>query len=129
MSFHIPTIEEIDKVCGIFQINEPRDLFYRAATELVDLAIRGTTSVSVAEALAILLQTWNRAYYTYRAFDNQHFSDIERLLNCHDQTLLSFRQRPIEGFCDKDEIVVKRIFQDFEKVLGPVGAAKCVSMF
>jgi len=42
------------------------DLFYRAATELVSLALEGKTSLSVAEALAVLLQTWNKIFYQYR---------------------------------------------------------------
>ena len=40
-----------------FEENEPRDIFYRAATELVALALQGSTTVSVAEALAVLLET------------------------------------------------------------------------
>lgn len=63
MNLHTPAIPEIEAAREAFQSNEPRDLFYRAATELVDLAIRGKTSLSVAEALAVLLQTWNQAYY------------------------------------------------------------------
>jgi hypothetical protein len=58
-----------------FETNEPRDLFYRVATELVDLALRGATSLTVAEALAVLLQTWNKTYYQYRKFDNAHFAE------------------------------------------------------
>jgi len=128
MSFYTPTIEEINKAHEIFETNEPRDLFYRAATELVDLAIRGATSLSLAEALAVLLQTWNRAFYRFRKFNLQHFSDIECCLNDHEQVLLSFRQRSIESFCEEDEIVVKRVFGDFEEILGPVGAAKCLNL-
>jgi len=79
MNFHTPTIQEIEAAREAFESNEPRDLFYRVATELVDLAIRGKTSLSVAEALAVLLQTWNQAYYRYRSFDSEHFADIERL--------------------------------------------------
>jgi hypothetical protein len=48
-----------------FEANEPRDLFYRAATELVALAREGRTSLTLAEALAVLLQTWNKAYYRF----------------------------------------------------------------
>lgn len=128
MSFHAPPIEEVNKAHKVFEANEPRDLFYRVATELVNLAICGTTSLSLAEALAVLLQTWNRAFYRFRKFNHQHFSDIERCLNCHEQVLLSLRQRSIKSFCEEDEIVVKRIFGDFEEVLGPVGAAKCLHL-
>ena len=37
-----------------FEANEPRDLFYRAATELVELALDGKITLTVAEALRVL---------------------------------------------------------------------------
>jgi len=59
MTMEIPTIQDLDQVHKDFEILEPRDLFYRAATELVDLAISGKTKLSLAEAIAVLLQAWN----------------------------------------------------------------------
>jgi hypothetical protein len=109
----------------IFAANEPRGLFYRVATELIALALAEATSVSVAEALAVQLQTWNKAYYQFKPFTNNHFLDIERLLDCHRPLLAILRPRSIESFCIDDEAEVKSIFGDFEQVLGPVGAAKC----
>jgi len=125
-----PTIQEIDKARILFEANEPRDLFYRAATELVDLSIRKATSLSVAEALAVLLQTWNAAFYRFarRKFDTQHFSDIERLLKKHGRRLSLARQRSIETFGDELVPEVKRVFEDLEIILGPVGAAKCLHL-
>lgn len=128
MRFDMPTIEEINRAREVFEANEPRDLIYRAATELVDLAMRGATSLSVAEALAVLLQTWNRMYYTYRRFDSQHFSDIKHLVSSHQQVLATFRQRSIESFSDEDEATVKRVFESFEEVLGAVGASKSLHL-
>ncbi len=96
--------------------------------ELVDLAMRGETSLSLAEALAVLLQTWNRAFYRFKAFDSQHFVDIERLISDHQQVCADFRQRSIESFCDEDETMVGRLFRSFEEVLGPVGASKCLHL-
>ena len=113
-----PTIKEIQIARNAFESNEPRDLFYRAATELVELALQGKTSLSVAEALSVLLQTWNMAFYRFRRFDSQHFADIERLLSDHKQTLTAIRQRTIEDFCDEDAIIIKAMFQRFENVLG-----------
>lgn len=128
MHSHVPTNQEIEAAREAFEANEPRDLFYRAATELVDLAIQGKTSLSVTEALAVLLQTWNQAYYRYRPFDSEHFADIERLIASHEQTIMDFRQRSIETFSSSDEATVMRLFEDFEIVLGPVGAAKCLHL-
>jgi hypothetical protein len=122
------TIREIEAARQAFEAHEPRDLFYRAATELVALALDGRTSLSVAEALAVLLQTWNKMFYRYRRFDSQHFADIERLIRDHRSMLITFRQRSIQSIKQEDESEVVRVFKAFEEVLGPVGAAKCLHL-
>jgi hypothetical protein len=122
------TIREIEAARQAFEAHEPRDLFYRAATELVALALDGGTSLSVAEALAVLLQTWNKMFYRYRRFDSQHFADIERLIRNHRSMLITFRQRSIQSINQEDESEVVRVFKAFEEVLGPVGAAKCLHL-
>jgi len=123
-----PTIQDIEAARLAFEANEPRDLFYRAATELVALALGGKTSLSVAEALAVLLQTWNKMFYQYRRFDSRHFADIERLIRDHHSILITFRQRSIQSLNREDESKVVRVFKAFEEVLGPVGAAKCLHL-
>jgi hypothetical protein len=122
------SIREIEAARQAFEAHEPRDLFYRAATELVALALDGRTSLSVAEALAVLLQTWNKMFYRYRRFDSQHFADIERLIRDHRSMLITFRQRSIQSIKQEDESEVVRVFKAFEEVLGPVGAAKCLHL-
>jgi hypothetical protein len=123
-----PTVQDIEAARQAFQANEPRDLFYRAATELVSLALEGRTSLSVAEALAVLLQTWNKVFYRYRRFDGQHFNSIERLISNHYSHLITFRERSIEDFDQEDKSKVRHIFDAFEKVLYPVGATKCLHL-
>jgi len=123
-----PTIQDIEAARQAFEANEPRDLFYRAATELVALALGGKTSLSVAEALAVLLQTWNKMFYQYRRFDSRHFADIERLIRDHHSILITFRQRSIQSLNQEDKSEVVRVFKAFEEVLGPVGAAKCLHL-
>ena len=108
--------------------NEPRDLFYRAAVELVDLALQGKTSLSVTEALAVLFRTWNMAFYRFHPFTQQHVSDIEQVVADHRVELGAFRQRSIDTFCEEDVTSVKSIFDHFEGVLGPVGAAKSLHL-
>ncbi len=56
----IPTIQDIKAARNAFEANEPRGLFYRAATELVSFALEGKTSLSVAEALAVLFRPGTR---------------------------------------------------------------------
>jgi len=123
-----PTIQDIEAARQAFEANESRDLFYRAAMELVALALDGKTSLSVAEALAVLLQTWNKMFYQYRRFDSRHFADIERLIRDHHSILITFRQRSIQSLNQEDESEVVRVFKAFEEVLGPVGAAKCLHL-
>jgi hypothetical protein len=128
MNIYTPTPEELKGARIAFERGEPRDLFYRAASELVDLAIRQATSLTLAEALAVLLQTWNRSFYQYRRFDVGHFSDIDLLISRHQQRFLALRRRPIETMSDADEQEVKNLFTAFEGVLGPVGAAKTLHL-
>ena len=123
-----PTIQEIEAAHRGFEESEPRDLFYRAATELMGLALRGETSLSVTEALAVLLQTWNRAFYRFTPFDSQHFADLERVVTTNQRVLAALRERSIERFSSEDAATVERLFGDFEKVLGPVGAAKALHL-
>lgn len=124
----IPTIEDLNRAHREFETQEPRDLFYKAATELVDLAIQGKTKLSLAEAIAVLLQTWNVSYYRFRPFDRQHFSKLEKLLETHQYITSEIRQRTIEDFRDTDDLMVKTIFGEFENVLGKTGAAKCLHL-
>jgi len=123
------TFADVQKARKAFQANEPRDLFYRAATELVDLALRRKTSLTVAEALAVLLQTWNSAYYLYQCtFDNAHFASIEKLLATHHAAMRGYRKRTIGDLDHGERSTVAKSFEAFEKVLGPVGAAKALHL-
>jgi len=121
---HWPSAEDLATARLIYEKNEPRNLFYRIAIELTNLAIEKKTSISVAEALASLLQTWNRPYYQYRKFDAQHFLEIESLIKRTFPILIKIRNKEIA--CPRQEIEV--LFSDFEEVLGPVGASKCLHL-
>ncbi len=123
------TTDDAKKARAAFEANEPRDLFYRAATELVELALRRATSLTLAEALAVLLQTWNKEYYRFHGkFDNAHFANIERVLESHNSPLAKFRDQSIADVTAQEQVCVTRLFQDFEEVLGPVGAAKALHL-
>ncbi len=123
-----PTVDELNEAHRRFQEYEPRDLFYRVATELIELSSAGRTRITVAEALAVLLQTWNAQYYQYRPFTEQHFREIERLLETHLKGALSFRSRSIDSVTQTDLKTVEALFDHFEQVLGPVGAAKALHL-
>ncbi len=128
VSVREPTLKQVRVARKIFESNEPRDLFYHAATALVDLSIHQRISLSVSEAIAVLLQTWNAMYYRFRDFDSRHFSEIEAVLDIHRPTLIRVRNRSIETLKDSDRDSIQRLFRGFEVVLGPVGAAKCLHL-
>jgi len=119
---------EVSKAHRVFRQFEPRDLFYRAATELVSLSLNARTRLSVAEALAVLLQTWNRPYYRYRKFDAAHFEKIEEVWRSHKRALKTYRNRAIDTLSPGERESICSVFNDFEIVLGPVGAAKALHL-
>lgn len=128
MKFHTPTVPELEVARTAFEKNEPRDLFYRAATELVALALRKKTRLKLVEALAVLLKTWNASYYRFRTFDAHHFAKIEGLLRTNSACLQTFRRRSIHSASREDERIIGELFKEFEDVLGPVGASKCLHL-
>ena len=128
MSNHKITIDDINTAHYYFDANEPRDIFYKASTELVHLTLNEETSLTIAEALAVLLQTWNQAYYRYYKFDSSHFSNIENLLNKYLNNLKEYRSRTIYSIDTKEYTPITTLFYNFELVMGPVGAAKALHL-
>lgn len=128
MERRMPTVNDILSARKTFEEVEPRSLFYRAATELVALAIDRKTNLKVAEAIAVLLQTWNVTFYRFTKFNLKHFSNLEELLVKHDVELRKLRHRRIEAAETGDTATVQMLFGDFELLLGPVGAVKCLHL-
>jgi hypothetical protein len=127
MKKHQVTPKKLKWARDVYVKYEPRDIFYRAAIALVELAKGAKPPLTIAEALAVLLQTWNKAYYRFRPFDRHHFDELEAVLSKHKPELAAFAERSIDEFDEKDESV-KKVFDSFEQVLGPVGAAKCLHL-
>jgi hypothetical protein len=126
---HRITLSDLDAARAAFEEVEPRGLFYKAAGELVDLALKRRTSLTVAEALAVLLQTWNKNFYRFhKEFDAGHFAQIEELLRRHEVPLRAYRKQRIEELNDRVRPDVVSLFEEFEAVLGPVGSAKALHL-
>lgn len=125
-----PSIEDLQEAHKVFLEHEPRDLFYQVATELIELAInKEKTKVTLSAALAVLLQTWNRAYYQFNHFDEEHFDKIDQLVEEYAKEIISnFRTNTILSLPEKDKDEICKIFVAFEEVLGPVGAAKSLHL-
>jgi hypothetical protein len=129
MSFHTPTLQEVRTARKLRADRENRDPFYYQAREQVDRAMDAESWPSVAKALGVVLKTWNKNYYRFFArFGEKHLADIAHLIERHAPTILSFRRRSIETFSKADEPTVTDLSQDFERVVGPVGAAKCLHL-
>lgn len=127
MPNHNITVFDLQRARELFESSEPRDLFYRVATELVGLVIAGQTAISLSEAVAVLLQTWNREFYRFRGgFKTADFTAIDNLINSYRMLLLALREKNIHDFDPRDRTAVIDLFERFEEVLGPVGAAKAL---
>jgi hypothetical protein len=125
----MPTLKQVQTARQTFQLREPRNLFYRVAIELIALARKGVTNVSVAEALAVLLQTWNASFYRFRGkFSEEDFRKVEVLLTDHSAALAEYRERSIATVAPNEEDGLRALFSRFDAVLGHVGAAKSLHL-
>jgi hypothetical protein len=126
---HVVTPDDVKAAREAYQQREPRDVFYRTATVLVDLALRKEISITLAESLAVLLQTWNKNFYRFhKDFNTAHFEEINEVLHTYEADLAEFRERCIEDLRPEDEERVLTMFAAFEAILGPVGAAKSLHL-
>lgn len=129
MTFYTPTLQDLICAHSKYLANEPRDLFYKVATELISLISYGcVTEITVPEAVATLLLTWNRRFFLKRKFREEDLSKFENIYNSHKIHLDEFRQKSIESYWTDDFFLVKEIFDKFESILGAVGAAKSLHL-
>jgi hypothetical protein len=125
-----PRLQDLTWARATFEAAEPRDLFYRLAAYLIGEADKQGAAFSKSEALAILLQSWNRSYYQRLKipFDAAHFAAIERLLDQNAGELASLAARSIESLEPSDETTIRDLYRDFAGVLGQTGASKALHM-
>jgi len=124
-----PTVGDLFRAHAEFEEHEPRDLFYKAAAELIRLSLAGATTLSVAEALAVLLKTWNGQRYRFHgAFDREHFAQLEKLLADTSGRTGVYRERELPSVTEGEHDEIMELFKAFEAVLGPVGAAKALHL-
>lgn len=110
----------------IFLKNESRDLFYHAAIYLIDKCWSNKAPLTLAEAVSVLLQTWNKSYYRFQPFDKVHLKSIHRLLK--DKQILQYRKRTLLSLKESEMNKIEKLFNKFEVVLGPIGAAKTLHL-
>ncbi len=125
----IPTLKDLEWAHRTFEEEEPRGLFYKAASDLVERAIKGDSTLSLSEAVAVLLQTWNAQYYRVRGgFTEKDYHAIDALFKKHLGELLGLRRLTIETATDEHLSSAARIFGEFQPGLGPTGASKCLHL-
>jgi hypothetical protein len=127
----MPTIRQLDRAHDVYERRETRGIVYRVSLELIELARRGTTTTSVTEALVVLLQSWNARYYVSQhggRFPRAHVERLERLLDLHSAALRLYQNRSLESLSAEDRAGVETLFEEFEALLGPVGAAKALHL-
>jgi len=125
MSNRISPIENITPdgfIKGIeeFRRNEPRDAMYRIAMYLLkkfwtkSSSITPESAADIADALGVLLLTWNQAFYRYGIFD---FEKLEECIEKNYEIINNFRNRQLqnkdEDFLKKQEKIIKGLFNAF----------------
>ena len=99
---------EILRGSRAYRTHEKRDSMYRVATFLVQHF--WNKPAEMADALGVLLMTWNNAFYRYGMFD---FEDLEHTLEDNMVQLNSVRKRDITSFCRSDEESLTALFNAF----------------
>jgi hypothetical protein len=104
-NFKIPSCQEFNRGCAVFQKQEPRDTFYKVATWLI--SDYWSRPEKIAAGLSILLMTWNQAFYRYGWLDEDK---LEKFVKTNKQLLNDFRKRNLLSFSEKDIKAVKQLF-------------------
>lgn len=128
-----PTAAEIREGHHAFRERESRDAIYRVATFLIEHY--WGEPARIADALGILLLTWNNAFYRYGGFD---FAELERCVDRNQLLIDAFRRRNILDYTDADDGAIRALFSDFLAALrvtragmtrrSPVAVAKALHL-
>ena len=101
-------VHDIIKGSEAFRRHEPRGAMYKVATFLIK-NFWGSPA-EMADALGVLLLTWNQALYRYGAFD---FARLERVLDRRMAYLTELKAREIASLTDADIPAVEELFACF----------------
>ena len=124
-----PKKEQLLRGIREFEKRETRDAMYKVSTDVISRYWGDPEKM--ANAIGVLLLTWNQAFYRYAPFD---FDRLEVCIKKNLKALSKFRRRSILTFSDSDERAVVNLFNDFLKALKtskgrtPVGAVKALHL-
>jgi len=126
----IPKLKDLERDRQRYKDLESRHFFYRLAREKVESVLNGREKTyTPAEAVFILLLTWNAPYFQRNPIDGKYYRRFDAVLATHRDLIRRCRQRSIEDFDEaKDAPELKRLFRDFNRLLKPVGAAKALHL-
>ena len=105
---HIPTESEFIDGIRQYEANEKRDPMYKVATFLI--SHHWGDPPEMADALGVLLLTWNQAFYRYGSFN---FDELEDTIRKEIGLLSELRNRDILTLSEGDASTIKRLFTEF----------------
>lgn len=108
----IPSKEEFNKGIEEYEKNEKYDATYNVAKFYVS-HFWGNPS-DMADGLAVLLLTWNQAFYRFGSYD---FNKLQNCIADNIPKLNSFRNRDISTLSSDDEKEIKDLFANFLEAL------------
>lgn len=108
----VPRPEEFLAGVKEFQKREKRDAMYKVATFLIS-QFWGKPE-DMADALGVLLLTWNQAFYRYGAFN---FVKLEKCIDRNLPFIETFRKRDISTLSPSDARIIERLFTEFLQAL------------
>lgn len=123
------SLSDLERGAAEFEKREGRDSMYRVATFLLEQW--WGKFPEMADALTVLLLTWNQAYYRYGRFE---LKSLESCLVRHWPAIEAYRARQITSFCADDYKGVKTLFNDMlhalanSKGVSPVSVAKALHL-
>jgi hypothetical protein len=103
------TPEQVRRGCELYEQNEPRDSMYRVASFLLREDVWWGKYGEMADALTVLLLTWNIPFYRAGPFDAAR---LESSLREHWQTISDFHGREIGSLCEQDRGLLDALFLD-----------------
>ncbi len=112
-----------------FVENEKRDAMYRVSTYLIN-EFWGKPE-DIADALGVLLLTWNQAFYRYGGFDSD---DLESCLKKNSALIQQYRNRDIFTYAPNDDSPISKLFNEMlialktDRGKSPVAVAKALHL-
>jgi hypothetical protein len=115
----LPTEQEIRRGSIEFKKHEKRGAMYKVASFLLEYY--WGKPEDMANALGVLLLTWNQAFYRYGSFD---YEKLEKCIADNLALLGNFRNRDISSYSNEDASTIKAIFYEFLEALQIEGGKK-----